>query len=91
MDIDQNTVNDLAKLARLDLLPEQAPVFASQLPKIIEYVGQLQKVKTEIVPEVTAPSAGWREDETVASGQANDILTAAPDHDDRFWRVPSVF
>lgn len=91
MKINPDTVNALAKLARLDLLPEEEPVFVAQLPKIIDYVGQLKNVKTEIVPEVTPAASGWRNDETVPSGKSDDILKQAPDRDDQFWRVPSVF
>jgi aspartyl-tRNA(Asn)/glutamyl-tRNA(Gln) amidotransferase subunit C len=90
MKIDEKTVADLAKLARLDLRPEEAPVFAAQLPKIIDYVGQLQKVSTTVTPEVILPTDHWREDQVEPSAMAEDILKQAPDRADHFWRVPPV-
>lgn len=91
MKIDAKTVNDLAKLARLDLRPEEEQIFAAQLPKILEYVGQLQSVTAEVTPVVPLINQPWRADQAEPSTAADDILKQAPDRDERFWRVPSVF
>lgn len=91
MDIDSKLILSLATLARLDLSPDEQRHFAEQLPKILDYVSQLQVVQTEAVPDVRPPQTSWRVDERQPSRQADDILTQAPERDDRLWRVPPVF
>lgn len=90
MDIDATTVAALAKLARLDLSSKELEAFAQQLPKILDYVGQLQAVTTQIVPAANQPSLNLRPDEVEVSPAASDILSAAPEHQGNLWKVQSV-
>ena len=51
--ISSDDVRKVAQLARLDLPEDKIATYTSQLESILEYVGQLQQVDTEGVPETT--------------------------------------
>lgn len=91
MDDHLATVKTLATLSRLDVADEQSERLASQLPKILDYVGQLAKVKTEIVPVVRDEQARLRDDVASPSQTIEAVLNQAPDRADRLWRVSGVF
>ena len=66
MHLTTEEVLHLAKLARIDLLPEEVERFASQLSSIIEYVGQLREVEVQpedAVANITGLENVMREDE----------------------------
>ncbi|MBI3572867.1 MAG: Asp-tRNA(Asn)/Glu-tRNA(Gln) amidotransferase subunit GatC [Candidatus Kerfeldbacteria bacterium] len=91
MDFNQALIEKLATLARMDLPPEQEKDFLVQLPKIVDYVSQLGNVATE--PIVTEPpqAQSARADEAGSSQVKDEILAQAPERQEQFWRVPSVF
>ena len=51
--ISSDDVRKVAQLARLDLPEDKIATYTGQLESILEYVGQLQQVDTEGVPETT--------------------------------------
>lgn len=53
MALTKEEVLHIAKLARLELKEEEVEKFRTQLSEILEYVGQLQKVKTEGVEPIS--------------------------------------
>ncbi|MBI5467334.1 MAG: Asp-tRNA(Asn)/Glu-tRNA(Gln) amidotransferase subunit GatC [Candidatus Kerfeldbacteria bacterium] len=84
-------IRKLSDLARLDLTAEEQARLGEQLPKILEYVGQLREVRTEEPPQPTTPSHNSRPDDVRPSGVESDILAQAPDTLEHYWKVDSVF
>jgi aspartyl/glutamyl-tRNA(Asn/Gln) amidotransferase C subunit len=82
----------LARLARIEITPAAAARLAEQLPRILDYVGQLQAIPTEAVAVVHQPIP-LREDVVAptAKEERDEILQQAPDHQADFWKVKSVF
>lgn len=91
MHIDESLVGKLAGLARIEVTADERRLFAGQLPKIVEYVGQLQSVAADIVPMVEPSSPRLRTDEVSSSQRVEAILNGAPERIDHFWKVPAVF
>ncbi len=90
-------VEHIAKLSRLDLSEPEKKKFSSELSSILDYIEQLKEVNVENI-EPTAQVAGLanvtREDEINAKTSADSresILKNAPDRDNDFIQVKSVF
>ena len=86
-------VEHVARLARLDLTPEEKERMRSQLDAILGYVEQLQRVDTAGV-EPTAhvlPLANvMRDDEVRPSYPVEAMLANAPEARDGQFRVPRI-
>lgn len=70
---DQDLVDTLAELARLELRGEEAARLGAQLETILHYIRSLQTVDVEGVPEYTSvqqPGSGLRPDE-IADARAD--------------------
>jgi aspartyl-tRNA(Asn)/glutamyl-tRNA(Gln) amidotransferase subunit C len=87
----QIDVTLLGRLARLDFTAEMKQQFAAQLPGILDYVGQLQAVQVESLAPSIAPVVSLRTDQVEISRAVDQILSEAPERQDRFWKVRSVF
>jgi aspartyl-tRNA(Asn)/glutamyl-tRNA(Gln) amidotransferase subunit C len=83
----------VARLARLDLAPEEVETFAAQLRNIVQYIEQLDELDTDDV-EPMAHGAGvtnvFREDRVQPSLDRESALANAPKRDDECFRVPPV-
>lgn len=93
--IDRETVEKVAKLARIRLSESELDDASIQLAKILDYVGQLESVE---LPDDIEPFFGAiesvnaiRDDVNSPSSAREDILANAPDTDGEFYRVPPVF
>lgn len=83
-------IASLAGLARMDVTPDEAKVDAARLPRVVEYVSQLQSVTTDNV--AAAPVVRpLRPDISEISAARDRILEAAPARQDDFWKVKAVF
>ncbi len=83
----------MARLARIELTPEELQRFAGQLDGILAYVEKLKSAPTEGVPPTShvLPLADvFREDETRPSLPVDAALSNAPDREGPFFRVPKV-
>ncbi|MGO0122540.1 Asp-tRNA(Asn)/Glu-tRNA(Gln) amidotransferase subunit GatC [Desulfothermobacter acidiphilus] len=86
-------VEQVAALARLELDGEEKERLAHDLGKILEYVSSLQELSTEEVPplvHVIPLQNVWREDQVEEHMEIEEILSRAPDREDRYFRVPRV-
>jgi aspartyl-tRNA(Asn)/glutamyl-tRNA(Gln) amidotransferase subunit C len=89
-------VEHVAKLARLDLTPEEKKKFQKQLSSILDYVGELGKVDTEGI-EPTSQVTGLKDilrlDKVVASeGEVKGmILGNVPSREGGHLKVRGVF
>ncbi len=90
MKLTPELVADLARLARLDMSADEQATFVTQLPKIVEYVGQLQAISTTNQPPSRDEAVHFPTDTVQASDVAESILDQAPERQGRFWKVPKV-
>ena len=83
----------LARLARLELSPEEKERMRGQLDAILGYVDQLQRIDTTDVPPTShvLPLANvFREDEVRPSYPGEAMLANAPDPDGERFGVPRI-
>jgi aspartyl-tRNA(Asn)/glutamyl-tRNA(Gln) amidotransferase subunit C len=88
--IDIQTLDHIAHLARIGLTPEEKQKFLSQLSSILEYVAVLQTVDTSATPpsfQVTDLKNVTRPDEAGTSLSRNAILSQAPKSKDSYFQV----
>jgi aspartyl-tRNA(Asn)/glutamyl-tRNA(Gln) amidotransferase subunit C len=93
--IDEKTVNEVAKLARLELSVEQVAEYQHQLARILAYVSQLNQLQ---LPPDAQPFFGVAESLNAVRADVNSpslpretILANAPKTDGEFYLVPPVF
>jgi aspartyl-tRNA(Asn)/glutamyl-tRNA(Gln) amidotransferase subunit C len=86
-------VEHIAKLARLNLTPDEIEKFTRELTVILTYIDQLQTVNTDgVEPQnqfITAENV-FREDIPAQSLPRPEALRNAPDHDEEYFHVPKV-
>ncbi|MEW6213961.1 MAG: Asp-tRNA(Asn)/Glu-tRNA(Gln) amidotransferase subunit GatC [Nitrospirota bacterium] len=93
MKISKEEVEHIAILARLSLSEEEKELFGSQLSSILSYIEKLNELDTEgIEPtsHVLSLSNVMRDDILRLSIPKEDALMNAPDHTDKFYRVPKI-
>ena len=93
MSVDKDTVRRIAKLARLAVPENRLERMAGELNGIFQRVEMLGEVNVEGVPAMTsvvAQKLKWREDRVTDGGQADALMTNAPDGEDHFFVVPKV-
>lgn len=91
MEISPEQIHQLATLARLELTDAEVEQLVDQLPKIVNYVGQLQRVETNAEPAPIVPPAALRLDKVRPSEAAKAIVAQAPDRTGDSWKVDAVF
>ena len=93
MNITVADVEHVARLARLELDPDEKSLFAGQMDAILGYVEKLKGVNTDgIVPTSHAVPMenAFREDLARPSLSIDKALANAPDRVESFFRVPKV-
>ena len=91
--ITPDTVEKIARLARLRFTPEELVEFAGQFSQIVSYVEQLNEVNTEGVEPLEAiydSVAPPREDEPGPALTSAEALSNAPRRTEGFFAVPKV-
>ena len=90
-------VEKMAELARLGISEEEKGKFAEDLSSVLGYVQKLSEVNIEKVVPMTGgtnlESIIRQDDETkdIADDEMKaDILNAAPDKEDGYFKVPSI-
>ncbi|NCO83527.1 MAG: Asp-tRNA(Asn)/Glu-tRNA(Gln) amidotransferase GatCAB subunit C [Nitrospirae bacterium CG_4_10_14_3_um_filter_44_29] len=87
------SVEHIAKLARLSVSEKEAEAFRAQLQGILSYMEKLNELDTkDVEPTSHAVSLSnvLREDIQRDSLSKEDALANAPDHTDKFYRVPRI-
>lgn len=90
---DSIDVSYIAKLAKIELTPEETARFSTDLNQVLEYVAQLEKWDTSNVEPMYHPLPAFdavREDVPGASLSNEDALLNAPAAEDGQFRVPKV-
>lgn len=93
MKITKEEIEHIALLARLSLSEEEKELFGSQLSNVLDYMEKLNELDTkdtEPTSHVLSLSNVMRNDTLRPSILKDDALTNAPDHTDKFYRVPKI-
>ena len=93
MKITKGEIEHIAVLARLSLSEEEKELFGSQLSSVLDYMEKLNELDTkdtEPTSHVLSLSNVMRNDTLRPSIPKDDALTNAPDHTDKFYRVPKI-
>jgi len=93
MKITREEVEHVARLARLELTPEETETFTGQMDAILSYVDTLNELDTtDIIPTSHAVPMenAFRDDEARPSIGVEHALANAPDRVEGFFRVPKV-
>jgi aspartyl-tRNA(Asn)/glutamyl-tRNA(Gln) amidotransferase subunit C len=93
MEVDEDTVRRIARLARIKVTDAEAKALEGELSGILDWVKQLDEVDTAGVEPMTAvvsTSLKMREDKVTDGAIADDILANAPVREDHFFVVPKV-
>ena len=86
------TVEQVARLARLSLTPEECSTFARQLDQVLVYAEKIQAVDTSAVEPMShaGEASALREDAETSCLPRDRALEGAPDVEDGLFRVPRV-
>jgi len=83
----------IAKLARLELTPEEVSFFQNRLTRVLDYMEELKKVETtatETVRHVPRDANHFRKDEARPSQNQREILANAPALQEGGFLVPAI-
>lgn len=93
MKITEAEVEHVARLARLELTPEEKTMFTGQMDAILAYVEKLNELDTaDVIPTAHAVPMenAFREDVVRPSLGVDNALANAPARAEGFFRVPKV-
>ncbi|MBS1950204.1 MAG: aspartyl-tRNA(Asn)/glutamyl-tRNA(Gln) amidotransferase subunit C [Cytophagales bacterium] len=93
MNIDQETLNKIAHLARLEFDENETQAMVSDMGKIISFVEKLNEVNTDGVDPLTTMSHevnAFRDDIVKTDLPPEEVLKNAPAKDSSYFRVPKV-
>ena len=91
--ITKDEVKKVAQLARLELNDGEINNHAEQLEKILEYIKQLEKIKTEDVPCTTRAievTNVFRKDKNKKFNSTEELLELGPSREDKYFKVPKI-
>ena len=89
--ITRDEVLHVARLARLELAPDEVTRFQEQLSAILEAVSKVSELDLSDVPPTAHPleiANAWAEDEPRPSLTLDEVFANAPDREDDHFRVP---
>ena len=93
MKLDTNTINKIAKLARIRLSDKEANELLKDMNSILDWVEQLNEVNTDSVEPLTNISSSilpQRKDEAEDVNTSDEILQNSPDKLEGYFAVPKV-
>ena len=93
MQVDEKTVRRIARLARLKITDAEAQSLQGELSGILDWVKQLDEVKTDGVAPMTSVmpmQLRQREDRITDGEKAAEVTQNAPLTEDHFYVVPKV-
>jgi aspartyl-tRNA(Asn)/glutamyl-tRNA(Gln) amidotransferase subunit C len=91
--ISDQEIQHIAGLVKLSFEPEQIAVFARQLTQILDYMQQLNQLDTSRVAptyHMAQHKARLREDIAETGLNIEQVLSNAPEHDNRNFIVPKI-
>ena len=93
MSVDKDTVRRIAKLSRLALDEARVVPMVDELNGIFTWVQQLNEVNVDGVPQMTSvveQRLKMHEDKVTEGGNADALMSNAPEGEDHFFVVPKV-
>lgn len=90
VDID---IAKVARLARLELTPDELAHYGEQLEVILEHAARVQALDTDGVEPTSHPlpsSNAFREDEARPGLDHDEVMSQAPDAVDGYFAVPRI-
>ena len=93
MKLDTNTINKIAKLARIKLSEEEADDLLKDMNSILDWVEQLNEVNTDSIEPLANISSSIlpkRKDESRDVNSSDEILQNSPDKLEGYFAVPKV-
>ena len=93
MKLDTNTINKIAKLARIKLSKEEAQDLLKDMNSILDWVEQLNEVNTDSIEPLTNISSSilpLRKDESKDVNSSDEVLKNSPDKLEGYFAVPKV-
>jgi len=91
--LDTNTINKIAKLARIKLSEEEARDLLKDMNSILDWVEQLNEVNTnsiEPLANISSSILPKRKDESKDVNSSDEILQNSPDKLEGYFAVPKV-
>lgn len=94
MSLTRSQIESIAHLARLDLTETEIPVYVDSLSRIVDFVGQLDAVRTAGIDPMAHPlpglSQGLRADEVLETDAHQRYQRNAPQVEAGLYLVPRV-
>ena len=93
MKLDTNTINKIAKLARIRLSAEEAEDLLKDMNSILDWVEQLNEVNTDSIEPLTNISSSilpQRKDKSKDVNSSDEILKNSPEKLEGYFAVPKV-
>ncbi len=90
--ITEETVSHVAKLARLELTPEETQRYTQELSKILHLVDELSELDlsgSDLELDSKQPTL-FRADEVKQAYDREHLMKNAPQEEDGFFRVPRI-
>ncbi|GMQ85914.1 MAG: Asp-tRNA(Asn)/Glu-tRNA(Gln) amidotransferase subunit GatC [Acidimicrobiia bacterium] len=86
-------ITRVAQLARIALSDDELEQYSEQLEQILEHAARVQALPTNGVEPTSHPLTmvnAFRSDEVTACLDRDEVLAAAPDPEDGYFRVPRI-
>lgn len=93
MALDSKTVQDIARLARLNIDQQEVEKYGAELSNILDLVAQMEAADTQNIEPMTHPfdaTLRMREDKVTESNQREKFHAIAPSAENGLYLVPKV-
>ncbi len=91
--ITRDEVIHVARLARLELAPDEIDAFTDQLARVLEHAADVESLQVDDVPPTSHPLPlvnVMRDDVVTPSIDRDEVLAQAPLAEEHMFRVPPV-
>ncbi|MFZ3230055.1 MAG: Asp-tRNA(Asn)/Glu-tRNA(Gln) amidotransferase subunit GatC [Pseudobdellovibrio sp.] len=95
--VDQKTIDikidEIAKLARLKITPDEGVFYSQQLSKVLSHFNQISKINTDHIEPLVTPSEiefYARPDQVESLFTAEQMVANAPEKAGHLFKVPPV-
>ena len=93
MQISDDEIIHIAKLARLKITDNQLNEYKKNLQEIVDFADTINSVNTDDVGEMISVNENYnvfRKDEIIPSLKREELLKNAPSQDEGMFRIPKV-
>ncbi len=93
MQISDEEVLHIAKLARINLSDDEIQDYKNNLEEILDFANTINQVNTDNIGETIGINENYnvfRKDEIIQESNKEELLSNAPSQDDGMFRIPKV-